>query len=70
MRRREKDRRRTLDPGQMRAGCAEGRGPALQKRLDERDASARSLAFDFDNPTFFVPLWPAPMPSTARPFET
>jgi hypothetical protein len=31
--------------------------------------SVRSLALDFDNPTFFVPLWPAPMPSTARPFE-
>ena len=32
--------------------------------------SARSLARDFCSPTFFVPLWPAPMPSTARPFET
>src|SRR5262249_28984229 len=32
--------------------------------------SARSLARDFCSPTFFVPLWPAPMPRTARPFPT
>src|SRR6266700_4201581 len=32
--------------------------------------SANSLARDFGNPTFLVPLCPAPMPSTARPFET
>src|SRR5215831_11481749 len=32
--------------------------------------SASSFARDFGSPTFLVPLCPAPMPSTARPFET
>src|SRR6516165_11171204 len=32
----EKDRRRALDPRQMRARPAKGRGRALQQRLDER----------------------------------
>jgi hypothetical protein len=32
--------------------------------------SARSFAFDLARPTFLVPLCPAPMPSTARPFDT
>ena len=31
--------------------------------------SASSFARDFGSPTFLVPLCPAPMPSTARPFE-
>jgi hypothetical protein len=31
--------------------------------------SASSRAFERGSPTFLVPLWPAPMPSTARPPE-
>ena len=32
--------------------------------------SASSFAFALARPTFLVPLCPAPMPSTARPFDT
>jgi hypothetical protein len=65
----KKDRRRALDPGQMRGGGAEARGLALQQRLDEGDALGELFRVRLARPTFLVPLCPAPMPSTARPFD-